>query len=179
LNYGHDSDTDVSFAVEPSKGDWIPIVGDWDGDDECSAGLYDPVKGRFYLKNSLADGRADYIFTFGKKDSGWLPIVGDWDGDGIDGIGVYNPRNARFYLKDVVEDGNTKADHIVRFGPPDFAGWVPVAGDWDGDGNDGIGLYEGKTSTFFLNNELTDSSTDIRFDYGPNDKGWLPLVGSW
>ena len=41
------------------------------------------------------------------------------------------------------------ADVTFAYGPAG-AGWIPIAGDWDGDGKDTIGLYNPATSTFYL-----------------------------
>lgn len=40
-------------------------------------------------------------------------------------------------------DGFDNSAQIIafRFGPQE-SGWIPLTGDWDGDGIDGIGLYK-------------------------------------
>jgi len=59
------------------------------------------------------------------------------------------------------------------------AGWLPVAGDWDGDGTATIGLYDPKTSIFYLRNSNTTGVADITFGYGAPNAGWLPVAGDW
>jgi hypothetical protein len=58
-----------------------------------------------------------------------------------------------FYLKNSLTPGN--ADVSVQYGAAN-AGWLPVAGDWDGDGKDNVGLYDPHNSEFHLkaNNSL-------------------------
>ncbi len=46
-------------------------------------------------------------------------------------------------------------------------GLLPIAGDWNGDGKDGIGLYDQATSIFFLRNAIQLQ--------GPSDHGLLPI----
>lgn len=55
-----------------------------------------------------------------------------------EGIGLYNPLHARFYIRDVLAAGS--ADNIFDFGASD-GGLLPLAGDWNADGSDSVGLY--------------------------------------
>jgi len=83
-----------------------------------------------------------------------MPIIGDWDGDGYDEIGVFRPKvegfdQSTFYLvtrnwADLPYEVGA-ADKTIPFGyyPDD----IPVAGDWDGDGDDDIGGYYPANST--------------------------------
>lgn len=58
----------------------MPLSGDWDADGTDSVGLYDPSNSRFYLIDTLAGGRANYVFGFGPNDMDWFPLIGDWTG---------------------------------------------------------------------------------------------------
>ncbi|MCC6745080.1 MAG: hypothetical protein IT175_14560, partial [Acidobacteria bacterium] len=51
------------------------------------------------------------------------------------------------------------------YGPPPST-WVPIRGDWDGDGADSIGLYDPATSTFYLKNTNSPGSADLAFAFG-------------
>lgn len=63
-------------------------------------------------------------------------------------------------------------DRTVSFGQP---GDIPLVGDWDGDGVDGIGVWRG--GRFMLRQSATPGPADLVFDYGkPTD---VPLVGDW
>ena len=53
------------------------------------------------------------------------------------------------------------ADVTFNFGAAG-AGWIPIAGDWDGDGTDTIGLYNPTTSTFYLRNTTSLQGPTIR-----------------
>jgi hypothetical protein len=56
------------------------------------------------------------------------------------------------------------------------AGDLPIAGDWNGDGRDTIGLFRPSTSTFIQMDAL--SATVVRsFTFGI--AGDLPLAGNW
>lgn len=61
---------------------------------------------------------------------------------------------------------------------------VPVAGDWDGDGVDGIGLFCRDSATcpagtWTLRNTASAGPTDATFTYSPGAVGASPVVGDW
>jgi RHS repeat-associated protein len=57
---------------------WLPLAGDWDGKGTTTVGLYNPVTGTFYLKDSNSAGPADLTFNYGPGGLGWTPLVGCW-----------------------------------------------------------------------------------------------------
>jgi len=85
------------------------------------------------------------IWNFYFGSAGDIPLMGDWDGDGLDSPGIYRPSNSTFHLSE--DDTRTEyyplrtytTKYIAYYGNPG-AGWKPVAGDWNGDGIDTIGL---------------------------------------
>ena len=56
---------------------------------------------------------------------------------------------------------------------------MPIAGDWNGDGFDTVGLYDPATGTYFLKNSNSGGMADITFPYGPSSSTWLPTAGDW
>ena len=69
-----------------------------------------------------------------------------------DTVGLYDEGMAGFHLKNTNANPPAGADAIFRYGPrPDF-GWTALAGDWDGDGIDSVGLYDSYAGTFHLKN---------------------------
>ncbi|MDS4030106.1 MAG: CARDB domain-containing protein [Candidatus Contendobacter sp.] len=91
-------------------------------------------------------------------------------------IGLYNPTTSVFYLRNSNTPGI--ADNFFSYGPPG-AGWIPIAGDWNGNGVTTIGLYNPTTSVFYLRNSNTPGIADNFFSYGPPGAGWIPIVGDW
>lgn len=90
-----------------------------------------------------------------------------------DSIGVYNPATATSFLRNINSTG-------VADVPPfnyGIANWVPISGDWNGDGTDTIGVYNPGTATFFLRNANNSGNADVAFNYGI--PGWVPLAGDW
>jgi hypothetical protein len=63
-----------------------------------------------------------------------------------DVIGVYDPASSAWFLRD--RAGGTTA---VAFGR---SGDIPLTGDWDGDGIDGIGVYRPSDGTVLLRDEV-------------------------
>ena len=62
--------------------------------------------------------------------------------------------------------------------PFGLAGDLPVAGDWDGDGIDTIGVFRPSVGQFFLTNSTAASPTiDANFFFGNN--GDLPFAGDF
>ena len=68
------------------------------------------------------------------------------------------------------------ADISFGFGAP---GWLPVAGDWDGDGDTTIGLYDPTTATFHLRNTNSVGYADASFVFGTANSGFKPVAGDW
>ena len=68
------------------------------------------------------------------------------------------------------------ADITTFFGPGTF---VPIDGDYDGNGTDTIGGYDASTGFFFLRNSNTPGAADTFFGFGAGGAGVLPLIGDW
>ena len=54
---------------------------------------------------------------------------------------------------------------------------IPIAGDWDGDGKDTIGLFV--NNKFYLRNSNTSGAADLVLDYGTGDPSQRPVAGDW
>jgi len=91
-------------------------------------------------------------------------------------VGLYVSVDGAFFLKDRL--GSGIADHVFGFGPGG-AGWLPIVGDWDGDGIDTTGVYAPASSVFYLKNSFGGGASDTAFGFGPAGLGWTPIVGDW
>ena len=93
-------------------------------------------------------------------------------------IGLYQPDVSLFHLKESFTPG--ASDQYFFFGPNNDAGWIPLVGDWDGDGTDTIGLYQPDISLFHLKDSFTPGASDQYFAFGPGgNAGWIPIAGDW
>ena len=148
----------------------------------ATPGLYDPTSSWWYLRNSNTTGGADITAGYGPPAGNWIPLSGDWTGDGVDTLGLYNPATGFFYLRN---SNTTGVGDITFFYGDPGQGWIPVVGDWTGQTSssgfpiDTVGLYDRKTCTWYLRNELTTGVADITIGYGPAGAGWQPVVGDW
>jgi len=144
-------------------------------------GVFRPSTGQFLLRNSNTSGNPDLTLTFGQ--SGDKPLVGDWNGDGVTDIGVF--RSGTFILATVQTVLKSPCLFCVPVltttltALPQFSfgasGGLPVAGDWNGDGIDTIGVFS--NGTFQLKNSNTAGSPDLNFSLG--QAGDLPVAGDW
>lgn len=136
-NNGGSSEYYFGFGL---AGDF-PVAGDWNGDGKDTVGLYRPSTGTFHLKNTNAAGPADLAPTLGT--GGDLPVVGDWDGNGTDTIGVYRPGTGTIWLRHSNTTG--PAQTVISYGAAQghvISNPAPVAGDWDNNTTDTVGLFQ-------------------------------------
>ena len=54
-----------------------------------------------------------------------------------------------------------------------------VAGDYDGNGTDTVGLFDQSTSNFYLRNSNSSGVADVSFHYGTVGWGAKPVIGDW
>jgi len=169
----------ISFRLQGIRSGLVAIGGDWDGDGKDSAGVYDPARRIFHLKDEAAGGRADRTFVFEGAKKGWRPLAGDWNHDGVDGVGLYDPKTGTFYLRN--DPGSSgPADLVARIESADTVrGWLPLTGDWNGDGTDTVGLYHPASGTFRLRNANSDGPSDLEFQLQGLRRGGRPLAGNW
>jgi hypothetical protein len=84
--------------------------------------------------------------------------------------GVFRPPTGELFLKNSNSSGF--ADTLIVFGNP---GDYPLAGDWNGDGVDSVGIY--RNGVFYLRNSNTTGFADIIVPFGnPGDQ---PIAGDW
>jgi hypothetical protein len=87
-----------------------------------------------------------------------------------DTIGIYRPSAGSAFLRNSNTTGN--ADLQFQYGSPSD---VPLAGDWNGDGFDSLGVF--RNGIFLLRNSNSEGFADIVIAYGaPTD---IPLAGDW
>jgi len=93
-------------------------------------------------------------------------------------IGMYSRSQKTWYLKDANNDGWGNVS-TVRFGSTDSS-WIPVEGDWNGNGTATIGMYSRTQKTWYLKGSNTDGWGDVTtVRFGSTDSSWIPVVGDW
>jgi hypothetical protein len=142
------------------------------------------------------NGRAYVGFTASTGTTYQNQLIESWKFTSIpiyrDTVGVYRPSEGRFILRD--KNTNPANETSFYFGNPvpsstpgcfttlnpqeNLNGpFWPVAGDWDGDGLDSVGLYDCSVGVFYLRNSNTTGFADITFPFGM--AGDLPVAGRW
>ena len=184
LEYGHDAGNCSVTGGHVYRGLASPrLHGTYFFGDFCSGRIWGARRqGAAYVVHELAQ-RARLLTTFGEDQSGEI-YLGTADGRLLlldqeaprQRVGLYDPARSQFHLKEANEPG--PAEIRFGFGRP-RAGWIPLAGDWDGDGRDSIGLYDPVRGLFRLRNDLGPGRAQILFRFGPPNAGWLPVAGDW
>ncbi|MBL9123528.1 MAG: carboxypeptidase regulatory-like domain-containing protein, partial [Planctomycetaceae bacterium] len=155
-------DEDDLWVKLGAAGD-LPITGDWDGDGKTDIGVYGPEWGGDNLAIRAEPGLPDpYNRVTGPVKN--LPPKPT--------LATHGERTLKKSAR-----GNLRSDvidHVFRYG---VAGYVPVTGDWNGDGTDTIGVFFGGTWRLDTNGDGRWSEADEKVEYGlPGD---LPVVGDF
>jgi protocatechuate 3,4-dioxygenase beta subunit len=142
----------------------------------ATIGAFNSDTATWYLRTANSAGAPD-AGQFAYGGAGWFPVSGDWDGNGSETIGAVNPTGAGglvWYLKNSNTAGAPDITPFAYGG----ANWIPVVGDWTGDGKTTIGAVDPTTMTWYLKTSNGPGAPDIApFRYGA--PGWIPVVGDW
>ncbi len=150
--------------------------------------------GYFFNSNFVLDANgsgaydgppADKFFFYVSQQPGDIAVVGDWNGNGRTKVGIY--RNG-FWILDyngngVYDyDGTAANDKFYALGGPTSSGYVPVVGDWNGDGRTKVGYYKGGFWFLDYNGNGTFDGTgptqDRFYGFGGNANEF-PILGDW
>jgi hypothetical protein len=89
--------------------------------------------------------------------------------------GVFDPATGTWYLRNSNSPGAADAGQF-QYGAP---GWIPVVGDWNGDGTITIGVVDPATMTWYLRNENSPGAPDVAAPFQFGTPGWVPVAGDW
>lgn len=99
-----------------------------------------------------------------------------------DGIGIYTASGNFWLAYDSSATPPFGADFLLQYG----GGAGPaIVGDWDGDGNKGVGIYSASSGTFWLQDDVLtspgtpDPSISNFSITGAPTSGVIPIVGDW
>lgn len=86
-------------------------------------------------------------------------------------------QSATYFLADTNSFGNGTADFQTAYGA---TGWVPLAGNWTGNGTTYIGAYDPSTFTFYLADSNASNYAYDTFTFtGLTNHADIPVVGHW
>ncbi|HET6954453.1 MAG TPA: glycoside hydrolase family 19 protein, partial [Acidimicrobiales bacterium] len=170
----------VPFGTAGRPDVW-PITGDFDGDGRDTVGLYQQADAAFVVLVDAGVASAPLVHgTPGRVDA--LPVAGDWNGDGRDSVGLFQQADGTLSLLDdtgaPVDPGAvvTPAARPEGTTPADA---FPVAGDWDGDGRDSVGVMWRGAAMFDLpvpDAADPNAARTVATDVAPAP---LPVAGDW
>lgn len=161
---------DSSFTFGDPRG--FPVAGDFNGGGRDDVAVF--RNGLWQVRYTESAVEASFSWGFAGTWPAVVPVAGDWDGNGTDGIGLFALDTP------LATAGTWILRHTAAAGPTDIgpftftagAGSYPVAGDWDADGVDTVGVKLG--TQWSLRNTNNAGVANITFSYGlAND---LPLI---
>ena len=168
----------VTLKVSPAT---ISIAGDFDTTPgPLDLGWFDSAAATFHhCQNHSCLSYESYQAP--ATLAGLTPVVGDWNGDGTEDMGLYDPAGGTFYLlKSLGKSmgGMTLLAIDSQFQLGNGGGTeIPVAGDWDGDGDDTAGLYRPAEQKFLLRDTNAWGPFDYDFVFShPPDREPLPMT---
>lgn len=132
----------------------------------------------YSLTDSVGGGPPSHVFNvFGQLPED-RPVSGDWNGDGVDTVGFFRPSTGYFYLRNSNSPGPADLVFKYWYGISLPTSSLPLAGDWNGDGIDTIGVYYPGNGYFYLRNSNSAGGANYQFPFG-NGAGDLPVDGDW
>lgn len=116
------------------SGSYIPLVGDFDGNQVDDVFWYAPGAAPDYLWRFTPDGRHTSVTQ--SVNGTYRPTVGDFGFDGVDDIVWYAPGNAADTIWDF-DSGGGRTSRTVSIG----GDYTPIVGDFTGDSSDDVVWY--------------------------------------
>jgi hypothetical protein len=129
---------------------------------------------RFAALGAYVDGSGWWVTELFFSADGYPPAPPPApcpDGKNCDG-NAYQEAGGRFVVRQGLEIGASQTSFY--FGNP---GDVAFSGDWDGDGDETLGLYRRSDGYVYLRNSNTQGVADISFFFG--NPGDLPIAGDF
>jgi glucose/arabinose dehydrogenase len=170
------------------RGHAVPqLYGQYVFGDLCTGQLWAAQRqGASWVVHDLPP-RPAFLTSFGEDNTGELYAV-TLDGkvyrfaatNRVDTLGLYDAAGSRFLLKDLNATG--PADRTVQLGVGFPKSGVPLAGDWDGDGQDTVGLFDPNASKFLLAGSGSPAPIAAQLVLHPlsgRPANAVPLAGDW
>ncbi len=150
---------DVALSAPDSSLFWWAEGGYLSIDPDGLSGRVDLIAGNteavINIMVTAADGETQKTYTINVNRSAAV-------GDPIWTSGLYDSHDGVFHLHGLAP---------FRFGPRNST-WLPVAGDWNGNGTENVGLYDSTDGVFHLHGLAP-------FRFGPRSSSWKPVAGQW
>ncbi|HXU46424.1 MAG TPA: PQQ-dependent sugar dehydrogenase [Thermoanaerobaculia bacterium] len=179
LEYGHTGGKCSITGGYVYRGADLPaFAGRYFFGDFCSGEVWAAAATPPFAVRLLADA-APNLVTFGEDVRGEI-YLGTLSGQLLrlargEGVGAFVGAAANFSLRNAPAAGPVNLSfHLGQ--PPDDA--LAVAGDWDGDGRTGVGIYVRSAGRFLLQN-VAGVTPNLSLPLGPANTEWIPIAGDW
>lgn len=198
-----------NFVPASRKTDFYPglenviFTGDIDGTGKTGLIIWQPASGTWFLESCPLENfpcrqvNMPDLFTTSSSalnnwavGEEWKPLIGDFNGDGIDDVVVWDYQTGGWQValntgKLLIPDPGRGDFHWLRLWASGNH-WVPLVGDFNGDGLDDILVWEPGDGVWQA--ALSDGSQFVpspgRGDYlwlqpWAVGSGWTPLIGDF
>ncbi|HEY0510972.1 MAG TPA: PQQ-dependent sugar dehydrogenase [Thermoanaerobaculia bacterium] len=187
LEYSHQSSRCAVTGGYVYRGHAVTqLQGDYVFGDLCAGTIWAAARSGDGFTVRMVSGQVSQLTTFGEDHDGELyaanltgqlfRFVGQAVGGTAETVGLYDPQTSRFQLKSANSAG--AGVQVIHFGPR-RNGWLPIAGDWNGDGKTTFGFYDPAAATFRLKNSLSGGVSDVLLQVDAPSSRVLPVVGDW
>jgi hypothetical protein len=161
-----------------------PVVGDWASLGRDGIGIFDPSSGTWLLRYSPTGGTPNVVQS-SPDARGAVSISIPSSSPDLPGTAAsalppgagaqvvrFDPRTGQW----TQQYGLTSSSPFANF-TYGGAGYVPVYGDWNGDGVATVGAFDPATATWYLRNTPGSGPAEVVFQFGV--AGSIPVVGDW
>ncbi len=187
LEYDHGPHCSVTGGYVYRGNGVAQLRGSYVFGDLCSGVLWAAARQGNGFTVRTIPGQIPQLTTFGEDRNGELYAANGngqlfrFTGEAVGGgaretVGLFDPQTSKFQLKSANTAGAKV--QVVRFGPR-RSGWIPLAGDWNGDGKTTVGFYDPASSIFRLKNSSSGGASDVILQVDSPSRKALPITGDW
>ncbi len=186
LEYDHEPHCSVTGGYV-YRGQLAQLRGAYVFGDFCTGVVWAAFRQGSGFTVRTISGQASQLTTFGENAAGelfaatlsgrLLRVSGESTGGAaVEKVGLFDPKASRFNLKSA--NSAAASVQVLRFGPRN-RNWIPIAGDWDGDGKTTFGLYDPSASVFRLKNSTPGGGSDVILQVDSPSADAFPMAGDW
>jgi len=187
LEYDHGPHCSVTGGYVYRGNGVAQLRGSYVFGDLCSGVLWAAARQGNGFTVRTIPGQVPQLTTFGEDRNGELYAANGsgqlfrFTGQAVGGgtretVGLFDPQTSKFQLKSANTAGAKV--QVVRFGPR-RSGWIPLSGDWNGDGKTTVGFYDPASSIFRLKNSPSGGTSDVILQVDSPSRKALPIAGDW
>ncbi len=157
------------WATSPSPGKYFFWFTNVTGDAKDELLTYDASNGNWYVctfntSTNTFDNCSTWL-TWGGGVGTFQPLAGDWNGDGKSDICLRNPSTGNHYVRLSSGTGFYQGTNDNWIGWGAGSEFIPIVGDWNGDGKDDLMLWKTSTGEWFVR---TSDGTAFVYPSGSN-----------